>query len=71
MPVASILTRAKNIMDPESEFMSKSFKLNPDFQKNMLDMLEDNFTLQFLTPSKGRSKSDFIKIEQDSFDRWQ
>jgi len=71
MPVATILTRVKTMGDPESEFMNKIFKLEPSFQSNLLEMLEENFTLQFITPSKGRSKSDFNEIEQDSTERWQ
>lgn len=71
MPVATILTRVKTMGDPESEFMNKMFKLEPSFQSNLLEMLEENFTLQFITPSKGRSKSDFNEIEQDSTERWQ
>jgi hypothetical protein len=39
--------------------MNKLFKLNPEFQRNLLEMLDENFSLQFLTPSKGRSKSNF------------
>jgi hypothetical protein len=69
MPVATI--RAKTISDPENEFLNKCFKLDSTFQRNLLEMLESNFTLQFISPCKGRGKSDFSKIELDSQDRWQ
>lgn len=70
MPVATILTRAKTMSDPESEFMNKPVKLDPGFQSNLLEIQDESFPLQFVTPSKGRSKSDFSKIEQDSTERW-
>jgi hypothetical protein len=64
MPVATI--RAKTNADPENEFLNKCFKLDSTFQSNLLEMLEENFPLQFITASKGHGKSDFAKIELDS-----
>ena len=70
MPLA-IMNRAKTTTDPETEFMGKLFKLESRFQANLLETIESNFKLQFLSACKGRSKSDFSKIEMDSLERWQ
>ena len=65
------MNRAKTTTDPETEFMGKLFKLESRFQANLLETIESNFKLQFLSACKGRSKSDFSKIEMDSLERWQ
>lgn len=66
-----VMNRAKTTTDPETEFMGKFFKLESRFQANLLETIESNFKLQFLSICKGRSKSDFSKIEADSLNRWQ
>ena len=57
-------------MNPEAQYMEKSFMLNRMYQQNMLEIMSENLQLQFLQKEKACKSQRQNKIENESKERW-